>query len=346
MGKLVKKAVTRKSKTVYSVEQLIKWYISDLEEYAPVVTNDMKKYRADIAKQGVEASTKLSLEIMKHCAFVTKNDNVRNILTSRYVGAASANILKTNNAKSIWDLVNFLVDLQHDDERFADMSIDLDKYSKAMAATGDLKYNRYWVESFEEYDANFELLLNSNDAESALFLANTLNLSKEDFKKCEEVVLKEKNAEFSHAFFEIEGSNKAKHRKVVIDSKNSTLNSSFLVDQKCTVKQVAEHKAALYTSNDENKLKAIVSAITSKPEFFSETEINDVVKTLVKTRNTKLAKLMLISDSISVNIKAKLEKLILNSKDKSAIHTLTNVRFSDQTRQLAKEREKELTASM
>ena len=271
---------------------------------------------------------------------------MRNILTSRYVGAASANILKTNNAKSIWDLVNFLMDLQHDDERFADMSIDLDKYSKAMAATGDLKYNRYWVESFEEYDANFELLLNSNDAESALFLANTLNLSKEDFKKCEEVVLKEKNAEFSHAFFEIEGSNKAKHRKVVIDSKNSTLNSSFLVDQKCTVKQVAEHKAALYTSNDENKLKAIVSAITSKPEFFSETEINDVVKTLVKTRNTKLAKLMLISDNISVNIKAKLEKLILNSKDKSAIHTLTNVRFSDQTRQLAKEREKELAASM
>ena len=346
MGKLVKKAATRKNKAVYSVDQLIELYIGDLEEYYPETSEDMKKYRAEIAKQGDEALAKLSLTIMHYCAFRTQNEKVRNMLTNRYVGAAAANILKNKNAKSIYDLVNFLVDLKNDDERFANMVIDYKKYSQAIAATGDLKYNRFWIDSFEEYDANFEVLINSNDAESAFFLANTLELSKEDFKKCEETVLNAKNPLISQYFYELDGANKAKHRKVVISSKNSKVNSRFLSSQKCTVKQAAEHKAALYTSNDENKLKSIVSAITSKPELFSETEINDVVKTLVKTRNTKLAKLMLISDNISVNVKARLEKLILNSKDKNAIHTLTNVRFSDQTRKLAKEREKELSASM
>ena len=51
MGKLVKQAVIRKNKTVYSVDQLIGWYIGDLEEYYPVVTDDMKKYREEKAKQ-------------------------------------------------------------------------------------------------------------------------------------------------------------------------------------------------------------------------------------------------------------------------------------------------------
>ena len=346
MGKLVSKTAIRKNKSSYSVDQMIGWYISDLDEYAPNITDDMKKYRTEIAKQGNEASTKLSLAIMKHCAFVSKNEKAREMLTSRYVGLAAANIVKTKNAKSIYDLVNFLVDLKHDDERFVNMEIDFEKYSKAIAETKDLKYNRYWIESFEEYDANFELLLNSNDAESSLFLANMFSLSKEDFKKCEDVVLKAKNAELSQAFYEIDGSNKAKHRKNIIDSKNSLVNSSFLIDKKCTTKQINEHKAAIYTSSDSNKLKALVCALSANSSLFSETEINEIVKNVVKTRNTKLARNLLLNDSLSVNLKAKLEKLILNSKDKSAIHTLTNVRFNEEIRQKAKEREKELSVSI
>ena len=108
---------------------------------------------------------------------------------------------------------------------------------------------------YDEYSANYEMLLNSNDAESAWFLASRLDLSKADFKYCEDIVLRAKNAELSYNFYDIKGANKAKHRKIIIDSKNSLINSHFLTDQKCTVKQVAEHKAAIYTSTDENKLK-------------------------------------------------------------------------------------------
>ena len=86
--------------------------------------------------------------------------------------------------------------------------------------------------------------------------------------------------------------------------------------------------------------------MSSNSSLFSETEINDIVKNVIKTRNTKLARSLLLNDSLSVNQKAKLEKLILNSKDKSAIHTLTNVRFTDETRKQAKERENELNASL
>lgn len=347
MGKLVTSTLNRnKAKKQYSLQQYINWYIRDLEEFYPEVTKDMKDYKSEIQKMGEEASSKLSISIMRHCAFQTENLKLKEMLTGRYVGVASAKIIKNKNAKSIWDLVNFLVDLKNDDERFANMNIDYKKYSEAMADTKDLKYNRYWIESYDEYQANYEFLINSNDAESACFLANNLVLSKEDFKHCEEIVLSAKNAELSHAFFEIDGANKAKHRKVIIDSKNSLVNSHFLIDQKCTVKQVSEHKAAIYTSTDENKLKALVFAITEKPEIFSETEINDVVKTLVRTRNTQLARILSTSNNLESNQLAKLEKLILNSKDKSAIHTLTNVRYSEQTRKLAKEREKELSVSL
>ena len=344
---LVSKTIKRsKTKKQYTAQQLIKWYISDLEEYYPNITNNMKDYRNQISNMGAEASAELSLAIMKYCAFRTDNKKLRDMLTSRYVGAVSATILRNGNAKSIFDLVNFLQDLKADDERFANMNIDYKKYSQAMAETKDLKYNRFWVELFDEYAANYDVLINSNDPESAWFLASRLDLSKADFKYCEDLVLRAKNAELSYNFYDIKGANKAKHRKIVIDSKDSIINGHFLMGEKCTIKQVNQHKAAIYSSKDANKLKALVLAIMEKPELFSETEINDVIKILIRKHNTEYARLLTACDGLSTNQLAKLEKLILNSKDKSAIHTLTNVRFSAQTRKNAKEREKELSVSM
>lgn len=346
MKNLVKKAAVKKVKREYSVGQLIEWYISDLDEYYPTVTDDMKKYRADIAKHGEAASAQLSLAIMKHCAYKTENAKLKDMLTNRYIGAAAATIVKNKHAKSIWDLVQFLIDLKEYDEKYANINIDLKKYSQAMAATGNLEYNRYWVESFDEYAANYELLMNSNDAKSALFLAKFLQLSKEDFKRCENVVLAAKNAKLSGEFADLEGANSTKHRKIVIDSKDAMENCHYLLNRRCTVKQVTEHKAAIYNSTDPNKLKASVLALTQKPEFFSQNESADIIKTVIKTRNTQLAKILLISDELSVNDKAKLESMILKSKDLSSIRTLKNVRFDDNTRKQASEREKELATTL
>lgn len=339
MGNLLTKA---RNKNLPSVDDLIKWYLSDLEEYYPESSKHMKDYKSDLAKHGSEATAQLTLEIIRYCANKTQNDSLKEMITPRYIGAAAATFIRNKNAKAIYDLVFVLQDLKETNAKFADINIDYKKYSQAIAESGNLEYNRLWIESFDEYAANYNALMNSNDAESAWFLANFLKLSKEDFEHCEKVVLNAKNADISCRFTDIEGSNITKHRKVVIDSKNAMVNSFFLVEKNCSTRQVAQHKAAMYTSNDEDKLKAIVLAISAKPSLFSENEINDIIKTIVKNRKPKLAKMMLICDGLTSNQQSRLQKVILNSKDKNAVHLLTNVRFSKETRELAKEREKEL----
>ena len=75
MKKLVKAAASRKVKRTYKVEDLIKWYIEELEENYPETTAKMKSYRAEVAKHGNEASAKLNMRILSHCAYKTENEN-------------------------------------------------------------------------------------------------------------------------------------------------------------------------------------------------------------------------------------------------------------------------------
>ena len=344
MKRLVKEATNRKAKKIYNVEDLIRWYIYELEDNYPVVTKNMKSYKAELAKLGNNATLKLNMKILFHCAFSTDNEKLKELLSKRNIGYVSAMIMKSKNAKYIYDFVNLLVDIKDSSEEFENLEIDFAKYSQAIAETGDLKFNRYWIESFSEFEENYNLLFNSNDAESALFLAQNFDLSKEDFKTCENVVLQAKNGKLSRAFVELDGANKTKHRKIVIDSKDAMANSEFLLNKKCTVKQASEHKAAIYTSSDDNKLKAIVRAFVEKPEMFSQNEINDLVKNIIKLKNAKLARALLLSASISANNKTKLEQLVLNSKDVSAVRSLIDPNTEPDLKQKSRERVKELSS--
>jgi len=325
MGKLVSKATTRKQDASENIDKLIKFYLSDLDEYYNGSMESIEpKHKAsldscfnDLEKYGQIAVAKLYVKKIEHGVFKTQNKKLKASINPQYVGKISDSVINAKDAKLILDYVDLLQALKREDKIFSNVASDLKELSVAMAETRDLQYNRYWIESYDEYQANYEFLLNSGDAESALFLANTLNLSKDDFKQCEDIVLKAKNAEFSRDFADIEGANIAKHRKVVIDSKDSMENSYYLTDRRCTVKQASEHKAAIYTSSDEKKLKALVEAFVNKPEYFSQNEINDIVKNVTKSKNVKLVRLLLVSDKISVSDKAKLEQILIKNKEKS-----------------------------
>jgi len=324
MGKLVSKATTRKQDASENIDKLIKFYLSDLDEYYNGSMESIEpKHKAsldscfnDLEKYGQIAVAKLYVKKIEHGVFKTQNKKLKASINPQYVGKISDSVINAKDAKLILDYVDLLQALKREDKIFSNVASDLKELSVAMAETRDLQYNRYWIESYDEYQANYEFLLNSGDAESALFLANTLNLSKDDFKQCEDIVLKAKNAEFSRDFADIEGANIAKHRKIVIDSKDAMINSFYLRNKRCTVKQIAAHKAAMLNSTSADKLKAITLAVCEKPELFSQTEINSLVKSVAKSKNPKLIKSLLTSNSISVNDKAKLEQVIMASKEK------------------------------
>ena len=312
MGKLVKKAI--------KLDSLIRWYLTDLEEYSSV-TKRMKEYKEEILSHGEDAYAEFNIKLIDFCVFGTDNEKLNNMITNRYLSVATNNMLKIKNARYLIDYVSLLDAIKkHDKVKFANFNIDYNKFSKAVAETGDLPRNCDWIDMFgkyNEYDANYELLLNSNDPDSALYLANSLDLSTEDFKKCEGVVLAAKNPFLSTSFAQIDGANKAKHRKVVINSKDSENNGAYLISERCTKKQIEEHKQAIYTSKDKNKLKTLVHVILRKPEIFTENEINDIVKMIVKYQKIDLAKVILTSESLTFANKTKLENLISKMENKT-----------------------------
>lgn len=315
MKKLINKTIQKKENK-YPVEKLISWYIDDLEEFYPHISKKMEKDRAEIKNYGEYASNKLTLAIMQHCAYKTENVALRNMLTPRYVGTASVNVLKSQNAELIFKFVDFITGLKAENKLFSNMNIDYKKYSKAIAETENIQYNRYWMETYDEYLANYEFLLNSGDAESACFLAKSFKLSTEDFKKCQDTVLKSNNAELCTDFAENKGANLVKLRRTIIASGNPQFNLYWVTDKQCTESQANKHLNAIYNSTDnKGKLRALVLALIEKPELLLPTQKEEIVKNVIKSKNEKLAELLLsVGNDISRENIIKLKKLVKSNE--------------------------------
>lgn len=318
MESIISKRVKNKAEKQFSDEILINWYVSELENHYPKITKQMQETKDELAKRGANTVNKLNLAIIYNCAYKTENPKLYDMLTPRYLGVIGSNISKSLDAESLYKFVDFVTCLKAGDDRFKNMNIDYKKYSKAMAETKNLEYNRFWMETYTENLDNYEFLLNSNDAESACFLARSFRLPVEDFKKCQDVVLKSNDAELCSDFAENKGANLIKLRRAIVDSKNSKVNGHFLTDTKCTTKQVEAHKNAIFTSQDKNKLKSLVLVLTDKPEVFSVLEKESIIKSVLKSKNKNLLTVLLSNpDAIPEDLYIKIENKYNSLESKS-----------------------------
>lgn len=102
-------------------------------------------------------------------------------------------VLKLNEAEKIWNFVNLLQELQMENK----FSFNMDKCSKAMAKTNNVKFNLFWAEVYPEHNAdNIEFILRSRDAMAiARMVALVDNLTEEQIAEATKIVKASKNKE-------------------------------------------------------------------------------------------------------------------------------------------------------
>ena len=110
-------------------------------------------------------------------------------------------VLKLNEAEKIWNFVNILEQIAYD----FGFRFDYNKCSKAMAKTGNARFNNFWAECHPECnEANIEAVIASNDVNQILnLLNNTINLSDDQIDRAVALVKKSKDKKFKQELREI-----------------------------------------------------------------------------------------------------------------------------------------------